>query len=291
MKQLLSIGTLIDRSWDVYRSHLKTWMKIVLWFLVPSFVYIVGVLLAPAESNLALVELRGLTPLEDAGVFIKDTLTQIVILFVTAWVTLQTIKALQLFEKQQFSLKEVQRYAFKRSGGFIVLTILRYVLIGLPAVLILPGFGLNLLGIQAGNGLLSLFGVLVMLIGIILSIIGIVYVAVQVNFVSTAFVLEELSFWRAFKRSRELVKGQFWPILFRLVVPKLIFTSVSVVFSLILVALTGLLFVIIPFTSEPLLLKSAFAANSLISALPLALIVPLLASVDFQLFQTLKQPN
>ena len=285
----ISIGQLIDKSWATYRSDFFFYLKIALWFLIPATVYAIGVLMAPASTNAALVELRGLTGIERAGLFIEYRVTGIVLLITMAFVGNLTLKHLQLSEQGQSSVTTLKDALVPRLLPLAGHVILKYVIISLPFVFILPGFLMAFFAVRYELGILGLVSVLFVILGAIVGILVTLWIWLRLFLSYPLFTNDGLGIWESLKVSYKMTKGKFWPIAARLLVTKGIYLIALILLSLGLLILAAIFFTIVPFTSETILVKTSLIASNLISIAPLALIVPLWYIVDFELFQELKR--
>lgn len=285
----ISIGQLIDRSWSEYRSEFFFYLKVALWFLVPAAVYSIGVLMAPASTNAALVELRGLTSIERVGLFIEYRVTGIVLLLTMAFVGNLTLKHLQLKEQGQSNKAALQEAMVPRLFPLAGHVILKYLVLSLPTLLVLPGFLMAFFAAKYGLGILGLVSVLVLILGAIAGILVTLFIWLRLFLSYPIFTIEELGIWKSIKASYQRTKGQFWPLALRLVVTKGVYLAALILISLGLLILATVFFIIVPFTSEVILVKTSLIVENLISVAPVALIVPLWYIVDFELYKELKR--
>jgi len=185
--KLRPIGSLFADAWRIFTEG---WVKFLLMFLISIGVFIGLALCAIALFLIPFFLLKGII-----GITVGVVLVLIPLVALAVVVNLATIKiAYSVCEKDNGGIADALKYGFKHFGKFLWVSFVAGLLILLGYIfLIIPGI----------------------IIGIILSL------------VTPIFILEEKYNLSALKRSRELVKGYFWPVLGRFLLLGLISVAVS----------------------------------------------------------------
>jgi hypothetical protein len=116
---------------------------------------------------------------------------------------------------------------------------------------------LPVLGVLIGAGILAGIGIG---IGFLLLIVPGLFLATIWAVIAPAIVIERRGVFEAFGRSRELVKGQGWPVLGTIVVAYLISFLASIVFAAIAAAISGGVILAIVFSALASTITAPIAA-------------------------------
>jgi len=184
---LRPVGSLFTDAWNIF---VEGWVKFLLMFLISIGAFIGLVLVAIALFLVPFFLLKGVI-----GITVGVVLALIPVVILAVVVNLAMIKiTYSVCEKDSGGIADALKYGFKHFGPFLWVSFIAGLLIVLGYILlIIPGI----------------------IIGIILSL------------VTPVFILEGKYNLGALRRSRELVKGHFWPVLGRLFLLGLISVALS----------------------------------------------------------------
>ena len=289
MPQLISIGELIDRSWDQYRARFSAFMTISVWALVIALLYIVAFSFYPLASKLLTGEV--LNNWEIFGMVLFALTNIIVAPILGFWVFLSLVRlARGVVAGGQADTKKAARDGWKfflPSALVSILTVL--VVIGGVAVCVAPGVILGILSSYFSNSILAFLTTLVFIIGLLASAVIAIRWGVHYFFASYALLLEEKHGRTALTRSHHLIKGRFWSALLRMLVPKIVFMLVGALALFIVMYLTNVILSAVAGLNLDIYLRLATITQSTLLILMTVFINPLLVIADTLLYNNLVQ--
>jgi hypothetical protein len=286
---LITIGELIDRSWDHYRKEFADLISISGWILVTAVINIVALALYPNATKLATG--AALTSAESVGVglfaFSNWLLAPALGLFIF-------IALVRLVRSQLSGRRGSVREAFLDGQRLFLPTLLVSALIALIllAVLVIsfgPSALLAFLSEALGSSALSLVASLLLVVGVIIGLILSFRWSIHYYFAPYTLLIDDVHGRATLPASSKLVGGRYWSVLLRLLVPKLVFVLIGVlgmavltfVFSIATSAMTGL--------NLDVQLRLSTIATSVLSTIVAALLNPLVVIADVMLYQSLKR--
>ncbi len=223
MPKLISIGQLIDNSWELYRERFSEFIKISAWLLVLVLFYTLSLILYPSASTLWLSQ--NLTIAENIGIVLFVLTNYVFSPIIGLCVLIGLVRTMKSQRSGQ-SISPKRLHKEIRSLFFPTLIVsLLVVCFILGAVVI--GFGptiiLDLIGAFFHN-------ITIISIGNILLIPG-VFVAAALCFIWTitymlapyVTILDGERGRKALHTSHTLIRGKFFATFLRLAVPKLVF--------------------------------------------------------------------
>lgn len=186
----LGIGEILDAAINIYRSRFGQMVLAVALLVIPTQVLAAVVALSADESD----------ELTTAGGYVANFLINLLSIAAASLATAASMKIVSsAYLGQESDWRSSLRMAFSKSGPLLGATVL-LILIAAAA-----GFGVVLAGFLAGPaGVIPLLLVLVPL--------GI-YFAVSISVFVPALMVEDTGAWGSLKRSRELIRGRWWPVL------------------------------------------------------------------------------
>ena len=218
MPQLLSVGQLIDHSWEMYRKRFTELMGIAAWLYLPVLLGIVALAIYPGASTL--LSGRPLSFVEATGVILWLISTFIAGPAMATWIFVVLIKVIVA----QISEKRANIGAAMRDGQrlFWPLVLVNLLIIGvlfLPWAFTIPGW----IVIQFPGATVKGLGSLLLSVGILVAAVVSVRWLIYYSYASITLSSEEMRGRAALRRSRELIEGRFWSALIRMILPKIIF--------------------------------------------------------------------
>ncbi len=222
-KPLLSVGELIDQSWDVFRSRMSELLTISGWLLVTAILFAIALGFYPSASKLQLAQ--GLSALETTGVLLFSFTSLVIAPLLSFWIYIAMTKALGAhFSQRGVSAKSAMheaRFAFFPAiltSVMVMLMVLLAIVIGFAPAAIIATLG-SLTNFPALIVLANVLLVLGIFVALFLSIKWIVYY-LMAPYIT---ILDGTQAKLALATSRQLIAGRFWSVLIRVLVPKLVF--------------------------------------------------------------------
>lgn len=291
MAKLISIGGLIDKSWDHYRANFADLLNLSAWILVVSVIDIIALALFPKASTL-LNTSASLTGAETLGVILTFVNSAVITPIVSIWIliALSLLINAQLTGKSKGQVKEAARAGLKLFWpATYILVLVFLVLVGAVLSGIAPAFIASAIFGLVNAGALFILSSLLLFIGVIVAIILSVKWGVEYVLSPYALFLENKRGPEALKRSKQLIQGRFFDAFIRMLIPKLVFALVGIIALAILVYLANILTGATAGLNLDLQLRLGTIINSIFPALIAVFINPLLVIVDVILYQNLMQ--
>lgn len=286
---LITVGELIDRSWEHYRREFVDLMSVSGWILVVALVNIVALAIYPSASKI--IGDAALTSTESFGVGLYAFANWVLAPLVGLWVFIVLVR---LVRSQLSGRRGAMHEAVADGTRYFLPTLLVSLLIFLILVgVLLIGFGpsvvLSLIAAAAGNGTLSVLASLSLVVGVVVAIVLGFRWSVHYYFAPYTLLIDDVRGRATLPASRKAVEGRFWSVLLRLAVPKLVFlllgamamAVIMFVFSLGTGFLTGL--------NVDVQLRLSTIFTSVLSTIVAALLNPLVVTADLMLYQSLKR--
>lgn len=287
-KPIISIGELIDQSWDVYRSRFWELLTISGWLMVTAILNAIALALYPSASKLQLgAELTGV---EITGVLLFSATTLIITPLLSFWIYTSLVRALNAhFTRQRIDPKMAMRegrdvfFPALLTSIMVVLMVLLAIVIGFAPPVILAAIAslTNLPTLVIIANILLVIGVFVALV---LSIKWVVYYLLA----PIITILDSAQAKQALIMSRQLIQGRFFAVLARVAVPKLVFVIFGVFAMSIIAYLVGILIDASSGLNLDIQLRLSTMTQSIIPILIAILINPLILISDVLLLRSLK---
>ncbi len=290
MANLISIGQLIDRSWDHYSAFFKQLMKISLWAFILPALMIIRMLLVPSDEVLSLAYLfsgyGGV--LMWVGIVFAILVSAIAVPAITIWIYINLVKAIESQNKKKsISFKELRKYGWKTFFSYLWVAILKALITALPLLLLVPGIVLIFSNIYYDGGtFLGAVSNLIMLVGVVAALVLMIMLGVKLGFSAFERLIANKRGIRAVKGSYRLVHGRFWKTFWRLLITKIVFgIGAGLLHVIIIMLVVGIEFAFFPLAS------GSEAALSIVSLFletgVMVLTVPIFIIVDYFLYDSL----
>ncbi len=287
---LISVGQIIDRSWEHYTKHFKAIMSVALWYFLVAFLLMIGAILSPTNNGL-LVQGGSFTVLEALGLSITVLTSLIVTPLVGIWIFMTLAKIVDAQENNKpFDQKEINKNTWSKMISYIVMGLLRGLAVFAPVLIILPGLALLLINIFTdGGAVLGSFGLILTFLGTLTAIAGCFFVVMKLSFSGFELVLNGKSSIESIKSSMNLVKGRFWPTALRLVLPKLVYSIPIIILHLGSIAVLNVGLASFSTVNNEVIFKIANISGSLITMIITALAVPIILISDYLVYESLRK--
>ena len=287
-KPLISIGELIDTSWDQYRRHVVDHVSISGWLLVKSIVDIVALAMYPTVTKLATQ--AALTATEQAGVILFIISNAILAPVLGIWVftgLVRLVRAQQLGRGDvRAAMKDANAYFFPTVWVTILLAVVLLVglAIGFGPTLILAG-----LGALMKNGMLTILANVLLIFGVFVAFILNFRWSVQIVMAPYALLVDNIHGRSALLKSRKLAEGRFWAVLARYALPKVVFVLFGLVGMGILSYATTLVVSGAAGLNVDVQLRLITIMGSIFPIVIAAIVNPLLVIADVLLYRSLSE--
>ena len=287
-KSLISVGQLIDSSWDVYRTKFFELLSISGWLVLPAIFYAIALAFYPAASNLALA--AALTGSETFGVLLFAATTFLIAPITTFWIYIALVGATNkhLSGKTIHPSKEL-----KAVKPLFLPAAITSIMVGLMTLLaIVIGFGpaiiLNIIGALSNISFFVGLASVLLVVGIFVTLFLSIRWLVFYIFAPMITILEGTKGKLAMNASHNLLKGQVVPIAVRIIVPKLVFLIFGVFLMSIFSYFVALLIDASAGLNLDLQLRVVTMTETIVPILISVLINPLVIISDILLYRNLK---
>ncbi len=287
---LITIGELIDRSWEHYHKEFSSLMSVSGWILLVAIFNVATLALYPSASRLLTVNTT-LTKPEAVGVAMYAFSNWVLGPLLGLWIFITLIR---LIRSQLSGRRAGIREALADGKKYFLPTLAVTAMIFLILVaVVLIGFGpsliLSLLATVTKLGFLTVLATISLVVGVMASLVLGIRWSVHYYFAPFTLLVDDVRGKAALTAARKLVDGRFWQVLIRLALPKILFILVGVllmalvqfVFSVVSSAFVGL--------SVDVQLRISTIVLSVLSTVVAALINPLIVASDLMLYQSLKR--
>ncbi|MCX6715263.1 MAG: hypothetical protein NTX72_05640 [Candidatus Uhrbacteria bacterium] len=236
MKPLISIGDLIDQSWNKYRSSLPFFLQLSGWLILIAILNAVATLLYPNAGAIAYHTNFSFN--EVTGVILYGFTNIILSPLLGFWVFVSlAIGAKSVLRGEQMSITSVMRETKRRYFPALAVTALVGLTLLLAQVITLgPSLLLGAVGFWMQNAWILGVANGLLIIGLIVSVILTSKWTLYYMMAPYAAILDRAKNKEALKKSRTLTEGKFWSVLARIVLPKLVF----VLFGALIILLINL---------------------------------------------------
>ncbi len=291
MPKLISVGELIDRSWEQYRGSFVQLMSIAGWAVIIAAVSVIALAFYPPATKL--ITLAPLTRGETFAIILNGFNTFLLATVLNIWIFASLVRL--VYGSVQGKGMDVPQAMREGKTYFwpVVFVSLLVVLILLSALLV--GFGPALVsaGLAAwlDNEALMILMSFLLIAGIFAATVLCFLWTVRYFLASYALLIEDKHGKAALARSRALVQGRFWQVLARLAIPKLVFILVGVIFMSVLYYVFNI------FISAPaglnidVQVRLNAIAQSVFPIIVAALLNPLMVIADVLLYESLKRDS
>jgi hypothetical protein len=294
MANLISIGQIIDKSWDHYVAHFKQLMTISLFALIIPVLMIVRLFLSPSgEMQTLAASLEGqYDVLSIIGIIYGVLVAIIAIPVITIWINIMLIKAVGAQDKKiTFSVKQLRADGWKNFLHYLLVAFLKTIFTILPILAIVPGLILIFINIYSdGGAIIGGIGIVLSFIGLIVAAILVVMLGVQLGYAGFEMLLSQKKGMKAIKGSRALIQGRFWATLWRMLISRLIFSLVSGLLMAIAVAISfAITYVIYEIIQNTTYLVISNSVELLLSSCIAILTTPIFIIADYYIYDSLNK--
>jgi hypothetical protein len=284
MPNLITVGQLIDRSFEHYRLRFVELVSISAWMLVPMVVSVVSLALYPSYTTL--ISERALSNMETAGVILWTVNALIVTPITGVWMLIALLRRIQdQLNGKRPALSVLRRTSWKLFWPMVFVNLLILLILIGAAAFAAPGALLLVLPWRqaaAFGGLLLTVGLIV---GTALGVRWLIFFA----YGPLALALEGLRGRAALARAHTLVSGRFWSALALMALPKVVFALVVFVVEWLLLTLTSTLVASAAGLNMDLAVRLNGILETIVISAGIVLVNPIIFTADVLLYRSLKE--
>ncbi len=294
MANVITLGSLIDRTVEHYRSHFKELIGISLWLVVASMPFLFSGYLAPFGVD-------QYTPTSEIVAYIAASVTGLIATTLASlWIGVCLILTIDARANNKTpDHVALGKRSWKFLASFFVLsTCIAAGLSILSALFLVPGILIMMLNTATGTlgMVLGILGVILMFAGTVGAMYTLIRYSVELSFAQYHLVLEssttKLSFKTliaAAKASRESVKGRWWSVAIRLFVPNAIISLIVVGFTMTTNLATTVLISFAAASLSPLAITLISVALTLSVFIVNAIVMPLYSLTTYYLYDSVSK--
>lgn len=291
MKPLISIGDLIDQSWSKYRSQLPYFLQLSGWLVVIAILNAIALLLYPNAGAIAYH--TNFTFGEVTGVLLYGFTNLLLSPLLGFWIFISlAIGAKSVIRGERMNIANVMQETRQRYLPTLAVAVLVGLTLLLAQIITLgPSILLGVIGYFMRNAWILGAANILLVIGLIASLIITSKWTLYYMMAPYASIFDRLKNKQALQKSRALTQGKFWSVLFRLLLPKIVF----ILFGLLVAVLINLLLNAVLVGTTGLNLDVQQRITSLLdAALPMLIAIflnPLIFLSDVLLYQSLSEQS
>ncbi len=287
MKELITVGQIIDRAWDHYRKHFVELISVSAWLLILAILYIISFAFYPSSIDVYYGTAFSVT--ENLAIYLAMLSSFFIGPIIGLWIFIALIRLInQEAMGKRTNLKNLLKTSWKYFLPLVFVNFLFTILIISPALLIIPGIILSFIGSTTSAGILGTIGAALLLIGIFAGTIAVIWWSVRYFFIGYAVILDNKRGKAAFTQSRQLVQGRFWPILWRLVVPKIVFLLAFALIQFIILLVLTMSVKLVAGLNLELADRLLSIVNSVTFIVVTVIINPIILIADYLIYENAK---
>lgn len=290
MSQLLSIGSIIDHTFDEYRHRFVEFISVSAWLLVIAILQSIALLFYPSVTQIA--SNTSFTGLEAFGVILYAFSAIILAPLVGLWLFVSLVRLIRM---QQAKLKRSNVSKALKEGwtffgpNLLVTALVALVLFGgllasfAPAIL--TGIAALFVKVDALYVATTIFVVL----GLFAALIVNFRFTIHYIFAPYAVCYDNVRGANSLKESRSLVQGRFWSVFLRIVIPKLLFLTVAALVMWLVSSLASVLISALAGLNLDFYLRVESLADVNIPLIIAVFVNPLMVIADMIIYRNLKE--
>ncbi len=291
MPNLISVGQIIDKTWEHYVKHFQTLMKVSLWALVVAALMLVRIFVIPEGETLVLLEWinNGIPALAMFRLVIGSLISLIAIPIIVTWIFMTLVQVIRdQASGKPINVKAIQKQSWKKFFPYILVMIVKALIVISPMLLLVPGIVLTIYNETSGSGaVLAAIALILLTAGLVFALFFVIKWGVQLSFVGFEMLLAGKNGLKALSGSRTLIKDRFWKTLIRILIPKIVF-GIFVVIGEVLIAFTSVLISIALFNiGEWFGIYGSFIIITLLAMTMRILYVPIFIIADYLIYDSL----
>ncbi|MDG1949690.1 MAG: hypothetical protein P8J32_02605 [bacterium] len=287
-KVLISVGQLIDQSWEIYKRRFSELITISGWLLLSAILIALSLAFYPTVTELQAN--TAFTGSHIFGVALFSVTSLIISPIISFWVYTSITRAAGAHASNKkadprVSMKEGWKTFFPAllTTVMVVLMILLAVVIGMAPPAIVAA-----IGALTGSSALIILGNIALVIGIFVATFLSIKWMVYYILAPIITILDGAKAKQALATSRQMIEGKFWAVLARVTIPKIVFTIVGVFMMSIAGYLVSIFIDAAGGFNIDLQLRISTITTSVVPVIIAVIINPLIIISDVLLLKSLK---
>jgi hypothetical protein len=287
MPQLISVGQIIDQTWEHYHKKFRELISISAWMLLPCIISIISIIFYPKATTL--LANRSLSVTEVTSIIIWIVNNGVLAPIIGLWVFIMTVRLLCAhWEKRGVDFGKIMKEGWKFFLPAVLINVLVAIILFAFWLLIVPGPLVSWLGDKININFISQFGVLLTFAGILAAFVLTMEWVVYLAYAPLALLIEDQRGKKALQRSSDLIHGRYWPGLIRFLLPKLILVLILAIAEGLIIFLINLAITYLTGLNTELAATLQSITTTLFITIGTVLINPLIVTSDFLLFDSLR---
>jgi hypothetical protein len=228
-KKLISVGQLIDETWDIYKIRFTEILTISSWLLVSAILLTIGLIYYPTVTQITVG--NGYTAGNRFGIMLFSLTYLVIAPVISFWIYNSVTRAVG----SHVSNKKLNPTIAMKEGVksflpalvttlMVVLMLILAVVVGMAPPAIVAG-----IGALTGSSALIIIGNIALVIGIFIATFLTIKWGVYYILAPIITILDGIKGKMALAQSRQLIEGRFWEVLGRTAIPKILFMILGVV--------------------------------------------------------------
>ncbi len=290
MARLISLSELIDRVWEQYRGSLVSFLSLSGWILIPGLFYIIALAFYPTVDTIVLSET--LTNSQSVGVILFAFTRDVIGPIIALWTFIACVHfGTDQLERGRGDVQAAMREGWKTFVPALASTALFVLLLSASfLVTIGPGAILTILTSGITQGWVVLVRNLLLIVGVPAAAYFSIRWFIEYQFAPLIAALGDKKPLDSFKASATLLKGRFWAVAIRSVVPKIVFVLLGGAGLWVLSTVSSVGLSMLSGFGLPFVARLGSFLNILFSwVLYPMFILPLIYLCDVQLYRSLKE--
>ncbi len=293
MANIITLGLLIDKTVEHYHTHFKELVGITLWLIVGASPFLFSGYIAPAGVDTT-------TPTHEILLYLGVNLVGLITTTITSlWIA--ACLMLTIHARAQGTVPDhvaLGKRAWKFAPSLFVFSLLFSAALLLTVItLFLPGVILLMTNTADGSAgtILGLGGVFLLFTGAIAALYVMFRYSIELAFAQFSIVLEQpakfslRTMWQAAQSSRTRVRGSWWAVALRLVVPNAIISLIVVCVSMGINFATTLMLTFAAASLSALAIKLIAIVLTMSIFVVNALVMPLYSLATYYLYDSVKR--
>ena len=221
---LISVGTIIDKSWHYYKNHFGELLSVSGWLLLVAGINVVALTFFPSATTILSERPYGIE--ENFGTILLMLNNFIFTPLLGVWVTATLVRLIDtIVSGRNTTLKAVMKEGNKRFLSFLLVSVLFSLVLIATLLFLVPGIFFLLVGnsLSGIGATVAMIGTLLLIVGVVALTVTAVLWGVRFFFATYTLLIDNHKGRDALKASYRLVHGHFWNVVVRLVLPKALF--------------------------------------------------------------------
>ncbi|HBR80975.1 MAG: hypothetical protein UX09_C0037G0009 [Candidatus Uhrbacteria bacterium GW2011_GWE2_45_35] len=288
MPQLITVGQIIDQSWEHYRNRFHEIIKVSAWLFLPGLISAFALAFYPSASAMLSNQTKSYSEIASLGLWSFNN--TIIAPIIGLWVFIMLILFFSAdWENKKITFKNLTKQAWKLFLPVVLVNFLVSLILVGTWLLLAPGLAINWLGSLVDSGLLAGAGAIILIVGLVISLILSIRWIIEFAFAPYLLIIKNFRGKKALIGGRELVKGRLFSVLVRLILPKLVFIIVIIAAQGVLSYILNYSIFTIAGLNTDLIAKLNTISSTLLVVLASVLGTPILVLADFIIFDNLEK--